>query len=204
MNHSNKPNLVIIGPSGGGKGTQAKMIAEKYGLRHISMGVVFRSEMKKGTAYGKEVEDYMNRGEFVPTTLVFKGLAPILELTDYHGFILDGFPRIPDQSKALQDLLAEFKVDLDAVFHLDIKPEVIMARRKADWAKGKSFYKEGARSDETEESIKNRLAEYEKNIEPILAFYQNKGILHRVNGERPIKDIFKDIVKTIDKQVLRK
>jgi len=202
MNHSNKLNLAIIGPSGSGKGTQAEMISKKYQLKHISMGVVFRAEIKKGTAYGKQVQAYIDQGKFVPTSIVLKGLAPILASIDYHGFILDGFPRIPDQPKALQDLLTKFNSDLDIVFHLDIAPSVIMARRKAHWAKGESFYKEGARADETEESIKNRFAEYERHVGPILEFYQNKGILHRIDGERPIKVIFKDIVGIIDNKVL--
>lgn len=195
--HSKKTlELVIIGPSGGGKGTQAKKIAQKYGLEHISMGKVFRHEMEKGTEYGKKVADYVNKGEWVPTELVLEGLIPILEKNNFENFILDGFPRLPDQPEALDEMLAEHSQDIDLVIHLEVSDEVIMARRKKAWEKGKSFYDQ-KRKDETEKAIRERLKSYHDTIEPILEYYREKDLLFNLDGERPIEPIFQDIVNQI-------
>ena len=205
MNHSNKiKEVIILGPSGAGKGTQAQMVAEKYNWVHISMGKLFRDEIGAKTDLGKQAQGFVEKGLWVPSELTMAFLRPKLKKLSASGFVLDGFPRIPDQPQALQDLLSEFGTDIDLVIHLDIKSDVIMARRKAHWAKGKSFYKEGHRSDETEESIKSRIAEYEKNISPILSFYEKQGILYRVNGERSIEDIFSEITKIINNQILKR
>ncbi len=204
MSHSDiAGKIVILGPSGAGKGTQAEMVAGKYGWQHISMGELFRDEIKAKTELGKRAKGFIEKGVWAPLELTMAILEPKLKRAVSSGFVLDGFPRSTDQPKAIQDLLAEFGTDLDLVFHLDIRPAVIMARRKTHWIKGESFYKEGQRSDETEESIKNRFAEYQKNIKPILAFYQDQGILERVDGERPIEPIFKDIVRLTEERVLR-
>ena len=203
MKHSRKFNLVIIGPSGAGKGTQAIKIAERYGLKHISMGVVFRLEIKEDTAYGKQVKNYIDRGEFVPTQLVLEGLAPILKSINYCNFILDGFPRLPDQPAALDKVLKQAGSELDMVFHLDIRPEMIVQRMNDRRAKDESFYKT-KRKDDNLQSIKRRIKEYQGNIDPILRYYNKKGILRRIDGERPVKPIFDDIVKIIDAQILSK
>lgn len=201
MKHSkNTLELVIIGPSGGGKGTQAKKIAQKYSLEHVSMGKVFRQEMKQGTEYGKKVKRYVNKGEWVPTDLVLDGLMPILEKNNFENFILDGFPRLPDQPKALDQRLVEHGQDLELVIHLQVADEVIMKRREKAWEKGESFYDQ-KRKDETMEAIKGRLKSYHETIDPILEYYQNKGILVNIDGERPIEPIFQDIIKHINQHL---
>ncbi|MBU2592069.1 MAG: nucleoside monophosphate kinase [Patescibacteria group bacterium] len=205
MSHSNiAGKIVVLGPSGSGKGTQAKMIARKYRWQHVSMGQLFRDEIEAKTKLGKQAKEFIEKGLWASLELTMTILEPELKQVINSGFVLDGFPRSFDQIKALRDLLVKFGTDIDIVFHLDIRPAVIMARRKAHWAKGKSFYKEGQRSDETEESIKNRFAEYKKNLGPILAFYQDQGILRRINGERPIGPIFRDIVTIIDNRFFKK
>ncbi len=198
MKHSKKTlELVIIGPSGGGKGTQAKRIAQKYGLEHISMGKIFRREIRSASKIGIAAKEYVNKGEWVPTDLTLKLLSQELEKRNFENFILDGFPRLPDQPKALDKMLAEHNQDIDLVIHLKVSDEVIMARRRKAWEKGKSFYDQ-KRKDETEEAIRERLKSYHETIEPILEYYRQKDLLFNVNGERPIEPIFQDIVNQIN------
>lgn len=195
-------NIIIVGPSGGGKGTQAKLLAQEFGWKHISTGEVFRKEVKKGTKYGKKVNQYMLAGKWVPTKLVFEGLIPVFEKLDYQGFILDGFPRARNQPRDLDKLLAKKKKKIDLVIHLKIRPEVIMARRKKAWAKGKSFYQD-QRKDETLRAIRARIKSYRETIKPILKYYQKKGILVNLDGERKIRAICQDIVSLVKKELLK-
>lgn len=196
--HSNQTlELVIIGPSGGGKGTQAKKIAEKYGLEHISMGEIFRREIKAESEVGKKANEYVSKGEWVPTKLTIDLLEQELEKNNFANFILDGFPRLPDQPKELDKLLVRHNQDLELVLHLEVADEVIMERRKKAWEKGESFYDQ-KRKDETMEAIKGRLKSYHETIDPILDYYEKKGILVNIDGERPIESIFQDIVKQIN------
>lgn len=192
--------LTILGPSGGGKGTQAKLIEEKYGWNHISVGELFRRHIEEKTEIGQKADEYVQRGDWVPTPIVIEMIRPVLEKLMETGFVIDGFPRLPDQPAILDKLLAESNEKLDLAIHIDIRPEVIMARRKKAWEKGKSFYDQ-KRKDETMEAIKSRIEEYLRTIDPILNYYQEKGILFRVDGERPIDPIHKDIVKEIEDKI---
>ncbi len=201
MKHSKSLELVIIGPSGSGKGTQAKKIAQKYELEHISMGELFRQEIRAGSEIGRKANKYVKQGKWVPTKITLKLLRQKLTENNFENFISDGFPRLPDQPPALDNLLAEFNQDIDLVIHLEVADEVIMARRKAAWEKGESFYDQ-KRKDENMEAIKSRLAAYHNTIDPILEYYRNKGLLFNVDGERPIEPIFKDIVREINKQLM--
>lgn len=189
--------ITILGPSGGGKGTQAKLLEEKYGWKHISVGELFRRHIKEKTDIGQKAERYVLKGEWVPAELTFQMIKPELEkLTDV-GFILDGFPRLPEQIEVFDRFLKKAKYDLDLAIHIDIRPEIIMERRKKAWKKGKSFYNQ-KRKDETKEAIESRINEYLRTINPILDFYRQKGILYRVDGERPIDEIHRDIVGKIE------
>lgn len=193
--------LVIIGPSGAGKGTQAKLIEQRFGWKHISTGELFRQEIKDQTPIGKEVEDLINRGIFVSTELTFKILKPVLDQWWDKGFILDGFPRLPDQPAVLDEYLANKGVALDLVFYLRVSPEVVLARVKKKWARGERF-QEG-RADETLEAIRNRLAWSEKTLGQIVDYYHQRGILAEVDGERPIEPIHQDMVKLIEERILQ-
>ncbi len=196
---SMKPfRATVLGPSGGGKGTQAKLLEEKYGWKHISVGSLFREHIEDETEIGQEAKQYVEKGDWVPTPLVLKMIKPVLKNLLETGFILDGFPRLPDQPKLLDEFLEKNGAELDLAVHIDIRPEVIMARRQKAWKKGKSFYDQ-KRKDETLQAIKSRIDEYLKTIPPILNYYHKKGILFRVDGERPISLIHQDIVKEIEK-----
>jgi adenylate kinase len=192
--------IIILGPSGGGKGTQAKLLEKKYGWKHISVGEQFRRQIKKKTELGLQAEKYVTQGKWVPTDLTFAVIKPELEKNLTRGFILDGFPRLPDQPEFLDLFLKEKGTKLDMAIHIDIRPEVVMERRKKAWEKGKSFYDQ-KRKDETIEAIKSRIDEYSKTIDQILEYYQQKDILFCVDGERPIEPIFQDIVEEIEKKI---
>jgi len=192
--------LTVLGPSGGGKGTQAELLEEKYGWKHISVGSLFREHISQETEIGKKADKYVQRGDWVPTPIVLEMITPVLDKLIKTGFVLDGFPRLPDQPKLLDEVLAERGVELDLAIHIDIRPKVIMERRKKAWEKGKSFYDQ-KRKDETMEAIKSRIEEYKRTIDPILSYYQKKGNLFRVDGERPIEPIHKDIIKEIEERI---
>jgi len=193
--------LIIIGPSGAGKGTQAKLIEQEFGWKHISTGELFRQEIKNQTPIGKKVKDLIDRGIFISTELTFKILRPVLDQWWDKGFILDGFPRLPDQPVVLDKYLANKEVTLDLVFYLRVSPEVVLARVKAKWAQGERF-QEG-RSDETLEAIRNRLAWSEKTLSSIIDYYRQRGILVEVDGERPIEPIHQDMVKLIEERIFQ-
>jgi len=196
----NVGRITILGPSGGGKGTQAELLEQKFGWKHISVGALFRNHIEEGTEIGKKADQYVRRGDWVPTPIVIEMVKPVVqELVDV-GFVLDGFPRLPDQPKLLDQILAEKSSKLDLAVHLDIRPEVIMARRKKAWEKGMSFYDQ-KRKDETMEAIQSRINEYLRTIDPILEYYHRKDKLIRVDGERIIEVIHQDIVKEINRRL---
>lgn len=201
MTKNNKiARITILGPSGGGKGTQAKLVEEKYGWKHISVGALFREHIANETDLGLEAKEYVEQGKWVPTDLTFAVVKNELEKHLGNGFILDGFPRLPDQPELLDIFLNQKGLELDMAIHIDIRPEVIMERRQKAAEKNKSFYDQ-ERKDETRQAIRARIDEYLKTIDPILKYYQDKGILVRVNGERPIKEIFEDIVSQIEEKI---
>ncbi len=199
---SKKPlYLVIIGPSGGGKGTQAKMLAKKFGLKHLSMGELLRGEIAKESELGEEIARIINQGQWLDTPTTVSVLKPALEESLSSGFILDGFPRQPDQPGALEGLLEENKTDLDLVIHIQVSVEEIMRRRQVLAEKGKGFYPGQKRDDESEESIRGRLQAYQDTIGPILEYYRGKGILVEVDGERAVEPIHGEILELIKKRV---
>jgi adenylate kinase len=186
--------LAIIGPSGGGKGTQAKLLAKKFGLRHISVGRLIREEIRRATPLGKKIAGIVDAGRWLPTKLVFKILKPVLDESLVGGFILDGFPREVGQAILLDEYLQKRGLQLDFVFWLKVRPEVIYQRRKKMQQQGKSFYDE-KREDESEAAIRSRMEEYQKTISPIVNFYRRRGILREIDGERAVSEIHRDILK---------
>jgi len=191
--------LVIIGLSGGGKGTQAKLLEQNWGLVHISAGELLRKEAKKKTERGKKIALFINQGKWVPSQLTFAVLKPPLVKALGKGFVLDGFPRLPDQPEMLDDFLARHGVSLTRVIHLRVRPETVIARRRRAQQEGREFYPGQERNDESEEAIRNRFRSYQKTIGPILAYYRQRGILEEVDGERSIEEIYQDIVSRLSK-----
>lgn len=188
-------NLFIIGPSGCGKSTQAKLIALKYNLTHISTGACFRREMEQKTPLGLEAKQYVDKGIWVPSDIVIRLFAQEVSKVNNQNFIVDGTPRLPEQCQLIEDYLAKSGQVISALIHLDVTFEEIFRRKQK---MGESF-QDKDRTDDSPESFKQRLLEYQKYNDPILKYFEEKNKLIRVDGNRPIEPIFEDIVKEIDK-----
>lgn len=181
--------IVILGAPGAGKGTQAKFIAEKFNIAHISTGDMLRGAISKGTDLGKEAKGYMDRGELVPDTLIINLIRERLKEADCkNGFLLDGFPRNVSQAKSLDTLLEELKLSLTHILDFDV-PESVLLERILNRAKEGS-----GRSDDNEEVVKNRLKVYKEQTLPVSNYYKEKGTLIVVPaGTKSVEEV-KEIV----------
>lgn len=186
-------NLFIIGPSGCGKSTQAKLIAVKYGLTHLSMGQLLRDEMVVGSSEGIEAKTYVDSGTLVPEELTYKVLTNYLAKINNQNFIIDGFPRSIGQGKFIENYLTTQNEPLDLIIHLDVTFEEISARR----AKMGAEFQDKNRTDNTPEAMTARQKFYDDNNGIIMDYFQSKNLLFRVDGNRPIEPIFADIDQKI-------
>ncbi len=186
-------NLIILGPQGSGKGTQAKLIAEKYGLTHLSSGELLRIEAESGSKKGKIIAKLLETGELLPFETVLDVLEPALKKS-VSGFILDGTPRNVSQAEFLDSFLAERKINIDKVILLDIPREVSLDRL-AKRAKLEN------RSDDTPEAINERLRLYHSKTVPVIEHYRKMGKLLEIDGRPDIDTIFKDICNKLDSGV---
>jgi adenylate kinase len=207
--------IVIFGPPGAGKGTQAKKLSEYFGIPHISTGDILREEMSKGTELGNVVEGYMEKGELVPDHILNAIVRKRLE--NESSFILDGYPRTIAQADALDEMLSEMGKPLDIVIDLEVDDEEIVRRlsgRRACRKCGTPYHVEFnppkvpgvcdvcggelyQREDDTEEAVLNRIAIYKRKTRPLLDYYERKGILRKINGSGTIDEIFSNIIKAI-------
>jgi len=186
-------NLFIIGPSGCGKSTQAKLIAAKYGLTHLSMGQLLRDEIAAGSPEGIEAKSYLDSGTLVPEELTYRVLTNSLVKINNQNFIIDGFPRNLNQGKFIENYLAEQQQPLDLIIHLDVTFEEISARR----AKMGVEFQDKNRTDNTPEAMASRQKFYDDNNGLIMDYFQAKNLIFRVDGNRPIEPIFADIDQKI-------
>jgi adenylate kinase len=175
--------LVLLGPPGAGKGTQAAAIAGAYRIPHISTGDIFRDNARRQTPLGLQAASFMDRGALVPDEVVIRMVMDRIDQQDAaHGFLLDGFPRTVPQAIALEDALAEEARPLDAVLRFVVDDEEAIAR----------LVRRGAiegRSDDTEDVIRRRLEEYHAKTEPLEAFYAERGQLRDVEAVGPVEEI---------------
>jgi adenylate kinase len=197
-------NLVLLGPPGAGKGTQAKLLTEGLNIEHISTGDMLREEMKQGSQLGKEARQYVESGGLVPDALVTRMIEKkIFENTASKGFALDGFPRNEAQAQSLDFMLKAHSVKIDWVIYFESSLAVILQRltgRRVCKNCGAIFHvknsppkKEGTcdlcgselyqRPDDKEETIKNRLKVYGESTAPVINYYQNQGILKKINAD---------------------
>lgn len=211
--------IILLGTPGGGKGTQAKLICDFLNIPHISTGDIFRMKIKEATPEGKEISEYMQKGQLVPDRLTISLVEDRLNEEDCQkGFLLDGFPRDDNQAKSLDLILSKKAEQIDAVFLIDVPQEIIVDRilgRRVCPKCGESYHIkynppkiEGKcdvcgttlihRADDQEDIILDRMKIYKETTEPILNFYHNKGILHKIQGDGSIQDIFSQIRKIID------
>ncbi|MFH1841022.1 MAG: nucleoside monophosphate kinase [Candidatus Shapirobacteria bacterium] len=189
-------NLIIIGPSGSGKGTQADLLAKKLQIPSLSMGEILRKAYEDKTPDGIEAEKTWGIGKWSPPALVFKILVAVLDQCP-NGFILDGYPRLEEQISLLENYLKTKNQKINRVIQLCVSDQE-STKRLLSRAESDRKTKGQARKDETVESIQSRLREYHRTIEPILQNFQKKGLLLQIDGERSIKAIHQDIVEKLE------
>lgn len=206
--------LLIMGRPGAGKGTQAANIKEYYQIPHISTGDMFRAAIKNQTKLGLSAKEYTDKGLLVPDELTIGIVRERLHEDDCKkGFLLDGFPRTIAQAEALDQILEDNGIHLDAVLDVDVPAEILIKRmvgRRVCKGCGATYHvefnppkQEGIcdvchtkliqRNDDTEETAKNRLSVYDQQTAPLLEFYQKKNLLKTVNGDQPLEKVFEDI-----------
>ena len=203
-------NIIITGPPGSGKGTQAKMLAEKLGIPHIGTGEVFRQEISKKTELGKKIEEIMKTGKLVSDEITIEVVKKRLAEDDCkNGWILDGFPRTIEQAKALDEFAkVEFVIDFSVTDEVSV--ERISQRR--DCAKCGAIFglaqgkpekctvcggEVAPRADQDPEVVKKRLEVYHKKTKPLSDYYKPKNVLYTIDGNRPVQDVFNELQKVV-------
>jgi len=213
-------NLLIMGPPGAGKGTQAEVLVKELNIVHISTGDMFREAIKQGTEMGKKAKEYMDQGALVPDEVVIGMVKERLSQPDTKGgFLLDGFPRTVEQAGALDKTLASLDIKLDGVVNIVVPLDKLMARltgRRVCKGCGASYHvifnppkAEGKcntcggelyqRTDDNEESVGTRLKAYQDKTQPLIDYYKGKGLLMDINGDQEIKKVLDEIVKALKK-----
>lgn len=210
--------IVMLGAPGAGKGTQAKRIAEKYSIPHISTGDIFRANIKNGTELGKKAKEYMDKGLLVPDELTLDLImSRFAEADCANGYVLDGFPRTIPQAEALTKALKDINDKLDYAVNVEVPDESIINRmsgRRACLACGGTYHivynptkKEGIcdacggelvlRADDQPETVKNRLNVYHNQTQPLIDYYKAEGIFEEVDGTQDMNKVFEDITKIL-------
>lgn len=211
--------IIMLGAPGAGKGTQAKMIAEKYNIPHVSTGDIFRANIKNGTELGMEAKKYMDQGQLVPDELTVKILLDRVAGEDCaKGYVLDGFPRTIPQAQVLDNALKELGDAIDFAIDVNVPDENIVKRmsgRRACIGCGATYHiehipskKEGIcdtcgqelvlRDDDKPETVLNRLKVYHEQTQPLIEFYTEKGVLRTVDGTVDMKDVFAAITDILE------
>ena len=210
--------IVMLGAPGAGKGTQAKMIADKYQIPHISTGDIFRANIKEGTELGKEAKSYMDKGQLVPDELTVKILLDRVAKEDCkNGYVLDGFPRTIPQAEVLEEALTNLKDKIDYAVNVEVPDENIVRRmggRRACLSCGATYHIEHIppktegicdrcekelvlRDDDKPETVQKRLDVYHQQTQPLIDFYNKRGVLKEVDGTVDMKEVFAAIVNIL-------
>lgn len=211
-------HIILMGPPGAGKGTQAARLAEQEAIPHISTGDIFRANMQQGTPLGKLAKEYVDAGKYVPDDVTNAMVKERLAQPDcVKGFILDGYPRTPDQARALEGMLADLGLTLDAVINIAVPDELLVDRavgRRVCRSCGATYHvkynppsREGVcdrcggelyqRSDDQAEKVTVRLSLYHNQTAPLLQFYAEQGLVRTVNGDQPMEKVTADIKEAV-------
>jgi adenylate kinase len=212
--------IVLLGPPGVGKGTQAKILSERTGLAHISSGDLFRENLKNQTELGKLAQTYMTKGELVPDDVTIAMVRDRLSRPDCKsGAILDGFPRTPAQADALESMLKEFNGHVDAVPFVTAGEDILVERLGGRWTCRASghIYNEKSnppkndkvcdfdgselyqRDDDKAETVKHRIEVYFDQTSPLISYYRDHGKLNEIDGTRPIDQVTQDLLAAVSK-----
>lgn len=202
--------IILLGPQGSGKGTQAERLAHRGGAEHISTGDIVRAEIKSGSELGRTVQGYNDRGELVPDEIIVEMFKPYLR--EAGSWILDGFPRNEAQARALDDALSELGEELDAVVALEASDEELIRRlsgRRVSEATGNIYHVEHdpppeddpgpfvQRDDDTEDAILQRLRIYHEHTEPLKDYYAERGLIATVDATKSIPEITEEILRNV-------
>jgi adenylate kinase len=214
--------IVLLGPPGAGKGTQAQAISERLSLPHISSGDIFRENLKEKTELGELAKGYMDRGELVPDDVTIAMIRDRLSRPDARpGALLDGFPRTPTQAEALADMLTDFGGTVNGVPYIRVPEDELIERLSGRWvcrAEGHVFHEkfnppetpgicdyDGSelyqREDDKPETVKHRIRVYMEQTAPLIEYYQKRGKLIEVDGTQSIEDVSKDLLAALSKVV---
>jgi adenylate kinase len=212
--------VVLLGPPGAGKGTQAELISEKLGLAHISSGDIFRENLKNQTELGKKAQVFMNRGELVPDDLTIEMIKDRLQRDDCKaGALLDGFPRTPAQAEALAKMLATWNGKVECVPYISVPPQELIGRLSGRWtckAQGHVYHEkfnpprktgvcdvDGSelyqREDDQAATVERRIRVYLEQTTPLIDYYRKQGVLAEVDGTLPIDQVTTLLLKAIQK-----
>lgn len=212
--------IVLLGPPGAGKGTQAEVISAKLGLPHISSGDLFRENFKQQTSLGKLAAGYINKGELVPDDVTIAMIGQRLAQTDCRaGALLDGFPRTPAQAEALANLLSSLEGQVDSVPYICVPEEVLVDRLSGRWTcreAGHIFHEkynppqrpgvcdiDGSelyqREDDKAETVKRRIRVYLEQTQPLVDYYRQRGVLVELDGKQPIEQVTFDLLAAIER-----
>lgn len=210
--------IVLLGPPGAGKGTQAKAICESLGIPHISSGDIFREHLSKQTELGKLVDGYIKCGQLVPDGLTIRMIGDRLKQPDcVQGALLDGFPRTIPQAQALDDLLAKMGARVETVISLEVPAEVLVERLSGRWSCpscGRVYHVKNnpprqpdicdedgmplvQRPDDQAETVRQRIEVYRSQTEPLIEYYHQKGVLISIDGDRPIEAIRQELLSVL-------
>ncbi len=210
--------IIMLGAPGAGKGTQAKKIADRYGIPHISTGDIFRANIKNDTELGKKAKSYMDAGNLVPDSLTLELVMDRIHQADcQNGYVFDGFPRTIPQAEALEEALAADGQSVDFAIDIEVPDENIVTRmsgRRACLSCGATYHTvfappkaEGVcdrcggeltiRDDDRPETVNKRLGVYHQQTQPLIDFYQDKGCLAQVDGTKDVEEVFQDICELL-------
>ncbi len=208
--------IILLGPQGAGKGTQAQRLSQKTGAKHISTGDIVRAEIKSDSELGRKVQDFNDRGDLVPDEIIVEMAKPYLD--DADAWLLDGFPRNEAQAKALDAALEDLGIELDGAIALEAPDDDLVTRlsgRRTSDATGRVYHVEHdpppedseedpgpfvQRKDDTEEAIRRRLDIYHEHTEPLKDYYAERGLLTTVDARQGIPEITEEILSAVGEE----